>query len=275
MKPLHNGRKGNRTLTMICTFLILSSIYLISNAFTSLPGTYAWFTAGTSALGTIQNATTEDMLQIRSSEITYGKECSINHSLSIKNISDMSTNVSIFLKTASGEERIISQKLKPGATLETAPDATSDPIGGCEATSLDYHIKAFSNYVDESYNVAVDPVKMNQPTEPEPDEEKVEEKVTEQAEPEKDRAEEAEPVGEETDGKGEDPVRVDEEEVEEPPVVEEQEQEEKIEDGPQEDEDVSNQDDTEESAVEDGAEEKQGVTVTVNESEQNNTIVSK
>ena len=256
MKSLHNGLKGNRTLITICAFLILSSIYFISAALTSLPGTYAWFTSETSASGSIQNATTEDMLQIESSEITYGDDCSIEHSLSVKNISDMSTNVTIFLQTGSGEEQMISQKLKPGASLKTAPDAISDLSGGCEATSVNYHIKGFVNYVDETFSVAVNPAEMIQPIVPQPEEKKVEEKSKEQIETKVEETEKAEPEEEAAETEEKSPV-LDEEEEAVPPAIEESEQEEKQTDTPQVEEDTNSKEQPEEKVLEEAKEEKQ------------------
>jgi hypothetical protein len=255
MNSLHNGLKGNRPLITFCTFLILSFIYFISTAFTSLPGTYAWFTSETSASGTIQNAATEDLLQIGSSKITYGNHCSIQHSLSVKNISDMSTDVTIFLQTGNGEELVISKKLKPGASLETAPDAISDRIGGCEATSVDYHIKGFVNYVDETFSVAVDPAEMIQPNVPQPEENKVEEKPKEQVETRVEETEKAEPEEESVETEGESPV-IDEGKDAVPPIVEDQEQKEKPADTPQVEEDASSKEQPEEKQVEEVKEEQ-------------------
>ncbi|MCR8850544.1 hypothetical protein NQ095_19165 [Rossellomorea sp. SC111] len=267
MKSLHNGLKGNRALIMICTFLILSSIYFISTALNSLPGTYAWFTSETSASGTIQNATTEDMLQIGSSEITYGDDCSIEHSLSVKNISDMSTKVTISFQSGSREELIASQKLKPGESFKTAPDAISDRSGGCEATSVDYHIKGFINYVDETFSVAVDPAKMIQPVVTQPEETKVEDKAKDQDETKVEKPEKAEPEGEAAETAEESPV-IEEEEETVPPAVEEPEQEEKPANTPQVEEDESSKEQPEEKVIEEAKEEKQVEEVKEEQSEQ-------
>ncbi|QHE63357.1 hypothetical protein FHE72_21980 [Rossellomorea vietnamensis] len=249
MNPLHNRLKGSRPLITFSTFLILSSIYFISTALTSLPATYAWFTSETSASGTIQNATTEDMLQIGSSDITYGDDCSIEHSLSVKNISDMSTKVIISLQSGSGEELITSQKLKPGESFKTAPDAISNSIGECDVTSVDYHIKGFINYVDETYSVAVDPAKMIQPIVTQPEETKAEEKAKEQDET-IEKAEKAEPEEEAVETEEESPVM--NEEV--PPAFEEPEQ---PADTPQIEEDASSNEPSEEKVIEEAQEEKQ------------------
>jgi hypothetical protein len=264
MKSLHNGFKGNGTLIMICTFLILSSIYFIS---TSIPVTYAWFTSGTSASGTIQNATTEDLLHIQSSDVQYGSNCSIEHSLSVKNLSDMNTKITISLQSGSGEEQITSQKLKPGESFQTAPDAITHLTGGCEATSLTYHIKGFVNYVDETHSVAVDSNQLKETIVPEPDESKVEEKPKDQDETNVDEPEQAEPEKEAE----EPPVKVEDKEEEPPPAVEEPEQEEKPADKPQvEEEAATNNEKPEENVIkEEVPEEKQ---VEEEESEQTNSI---
>ncbi|KAA0565864.1 hypothetical protein F0342_04025 [Bacillus sp. CH30_1T] len=272
MKPLHNGLKGNGSLITMCTFLILSSIYLISTAFTTLPGTYAWFTSETSASGTIQNATTEDLLQIQASEIQYGSNCSIENTLTVKNISDMSTKVTISLQFGSGEELLTSQKLKPGESLNTAPDAITDMTGGCEATSLTYHIQGFINYVDETYSVAVDSNELKETIVPESVESKVEEKPKVEDEANVDDQEKAEPEEEEAESREETPVKVEDEEVE-PPVVEDPEPEEKTEDKPQvEEEDVSSSEPPDENVIDEVPQEKQVEEEEEEKSEQANSI---
>jgi hypothetical protein len=257
MKTLHIGFKGNGSLIAICAFLILFSIYLISTALTSIPGTYAWFTSGTSAAGTIHNATTEDLLQIQSSEVQYGSNCSIENTLTIKNISDMSTKVTVLFQSDSGEELLTSQKLKPGQSLSTAPDAITDMTGGCEATTLTYHIQGFINYVDETYSVAVDSNELKETIVEGPVESKVEEKPKVEDETNVDKQDKAEPEEEATDSQEETPVKVEDEEVE-PPVVEDPEQEEKTADEPQvEEEDASSSEPPDENVIDEVPEEKQ------------------
>ncbi|MGM0830663.1 MAG: hypothetical protein ACQEU4_20815 [Bacillota bacterium] len=257
MKKLHNGFNGNGSLIAICTFLILFSIYLISTALTSIPGTYAWFTSGTSASGTIHNATTEDLLQIQSSEVQYGSNCSIENTLTIKNISDISTKVTVLFQFDSGEELLTSQKLNPGQSLTTAPDAITDMTGGCEATTLTYHIRGFTNYVDETYSVEVDSNELKETIVPESVESKVEEKPKVEDETNVDDQEKAEPEKEEAESQEETPVKVEDEEVE-PPVVEDPEQEEKTADKPQvEEEDASSSEPPDENVIDEVPQEKQ------------------
>jgi hypothetical protein len=250
MNPLHNGLKGNRPLITFCTFLILSFIYFISITFTSLPGTYAWFTSETSASGTIQNATTEDLLLIQSSDIEYGSNCSIEHSLSVKNISDMNTNVSIFLQSGSGEELITSQKLKPGESFKTEPNAISGLISGCEATSVDYHIKGFINYVDETYDVAIDSKALKETIVPVPDDSILDEKPKEQDETKVEKQKKTEPEKEVDATEEETSVKEEAEEEEQPAIVEPANK-------PQVEEDVSSNEQPEENVIEESPEEKQ------------------
>lgn len=257
MKKLHNGLNDNRSLIAICTFLILFSIYFISTALTSIPGTYAWFTSGTSASGTIHNATTEDLLHIQSSEVQYGSNCSIENTLTIKNISDMSTKVTVLFQSDSGEELLTSQKLKPGQSLSTAPDAITDMTGGCEATTLTYHIQGFINYVDETFSVAVDSNELKETIVEEPVESKVEEKPKVEDGTSVEEQDKAEPEEEATESQKETPAK-DEEEVQ-PPTDEDPEQEEQEADQPKTEEGTESNEQPQENkdAVEGASEENQ------------------
>jgi hypothetical protein len=164
MRVIHNeyeqqNEEKSKLHAVFATFLILSVIYLISFAMTSVPGTYAWLTSETNASGHITNATTEDLLTIQSSEVRYGQQCSTTHTLKVKNISEMNTVVTVSFSTGSGYEEAGGKKLKPGQTLTVKPDIAED---SCEVEALTYRIQAFDQYVDETYPVPVDPVKIKE-----------------------------------------------------------------------------------------------------------------
>jgi hypothetical protein len=164
MRVIHNeyeqqNEDKSKLHAVFATFLIISIIYLISFAMTSVPGTYAWLTSETNASGTITNATTEDLLTIQSSEVRYEQQCSITHTLKVKNISEMNTVVTVSFSTGSGYEEAGGKKLKPGQTLTVKPDIAADT---CGAEALTYRIQAFNQYVDETYPVPVDPVKLKE-----------------------------------------------------------------------------------------------------------------
>jgi hypothetical protein len=164
MRVIHNeyeqlNENKSKIHAVIATFLILSTIYLISFAMTSVPGTYAWLTSDTNASGTIMNATTEDLLTIQSSKVRYGQQCSITHTLKVKNISEMNTVVTVSFSTGSGYEEAGGKKLKPGQTFTVKPDIAAD---SCEVEALTYGIQAFNQYVDETYSVPVDPMKLKE-----------------------------------------------------------------------------------------------------------------
>jgi hypothetical protein len=142
-----------------CTFLILSIMYLISASIMSVPGTYAWLTSETNAAGTITNATTEDLLTFHSSEVLYGEQCSIQHTLKVKNISEINTTIIVSLSTGSGYETAANQKVKSGQTITVKPNI---PAESCEAETLVYRIQGFHQYVDETFQVPVDTVKLKE-----------------------------------------------------------------------------------------------------------------
>ncbi|XXM72925.1 hypothetical protein ACQ0QQ_03225 [Lysinibacillus sphaericus] len=168
MRVIHNeyeqqSKNSNKLHMFFTTFLILSVIYLISFAVTAVPGTYAWMTSETSASGTITNATTEDLLAFQSSNIRYGEQCSMQHTLQVKNISTMNTSVIVSLSTGNGHEKVAEQRLKPGQKMIVTPDISAK---NCEASELDYRIQAFHRYVDEAYKVPVDTVKLKEKLKP-------------------------------------------------------------------------------------------------------------
>lgn len=176
--------KKRKPNVVLGTFLSLFIVYLVSFAMTAAPGTYAWLTSETSATGTITNATTKDLLEFQSSKVRYGEQCRIQHTLKVKNISEMNTTVTVSLSAGSGYESVKSKELKPGQTLTVKPDLPRD---SCETESLPYRIQAFHHYVDETYSVSVDTAKLKETIVPavqeKPEVEKEEEKTKKKEEP--------------------------------------------------------------------------------------------
>jgi hypothetical protein len=169
MRVIHNEydqhpKSSNKLHMFFCILLILSVMYLISLAVTSVPGTYAWLTSETEASGTITNATTEDLLSFQSSKIRYGEQCSMKHTLKMKNTSNMNTTVTVSLSIGNGYEKVAEQQLKPGQKMIVKPDISEK---NCGASALDYRIQAFHHYVDETYEVAIDQEKLKARLEPE------------------------------------------------------------------------------------------------------------
>ncbi|MBO0959853.1 hypothetical protein J1P26_08960 [Neobacillus sp. MM2021_6] len=149
-----------RFFTSIAGILLFS---ICSVVVPSIPGTFAWFTSETKATGTIQNATTADLLTIQASEVTYEENCSLGNAVSIKNISDLDTTVRVSVTTTNGEMVLREQHVNPHETLVTNPADLTKIIGNeCKANQIEYRIHAFTNFVDEPFVVSVDPTKMKQ-----------------------------------------------------------------------------------------------------------------
>jgi hypothetical protein len=142
-------------------FIVLFSF--ISILFSSIPGTFAWFTSETEATGTIQNANTADLLTIQASEVIYEENCSLSNGLSVKNISELDTTVRIFVVTNEGEKLFKEQHLNPNETLLTSPEDLKTILANdCSTDHIEYRIRAFVNFVDEPFIVAVDPNQMKE-----------------------------------------------------------------------------------------------------------------
>ena len=142
------------------TLVILTTIYAFAMELASSPGTYAWFTSQTEASGTIENAVTADLLDIEPSNLLYGENCSLSHSLSVTNISSIDTVVTIEVIGREKEDYLDSAKLHPGESLSTNPTTINDFLSDCTIDHFEYHILAFGTYVDEIYTIPVDQTKL-------------------------------------------------------------------------------------------------------------------
>ncbi|MGG1678221.1 hypothetical protein ACIFOT_21145 [Neobacillus sp. NRS-1170] len=139
--------------SVLSAVLILQSFYFISGALSSTPGTFAWFSSETSASGSTQNATTSDLLRITPGKVVY-KNSKVSNSLTIANISHLETNVIVGLGNHS-----VGKRLQPGESF-TFNFEINHLQNDSNATSIQYRIKAFKNYVDETYSVAIDQNKL-------------------------------------------------------------------------------------------------------------------
>ncbi|RIW31831.1 hypothetical protein D3H55_14490 [Bacillus salacetis] len=240
-------------ITALCISATMLSLYLFAETLSSMPGTFAWFTSQTQASGSIQNATTSDLLKIHTSEINYGKNCSVRNSISIKNISNMDTVVKIALIGQGGEKLLVEKNLKPKETVKSDPEMAADHSPGCETEKIEYRVQAFKNFVNETYKLKVDSEKLKETIQ-----------VTEEDVPEKEQKEEAE-----TDQTGEKETITDEAPQEDPATkdaeldskIEDKDQEESqdgdqksSEEKPGEEEDKSTEKDEQEVTKEEGGE---------------------
>ncbi|WML46664.1 hypothetical protein RCG23_13495 [Neobacillus sp. PS3-34] len=174
-------RKGYIKYTALSSALIFSLFYYMAGALAATPGTFAWFTSETNASGTIQTATTSDLLKIEASDVDYRKNCTISNSITIKNISELETTVTVAVATNKGDKVLVSKHLNPGKSVTTNPDEITKLNNKCSLDHIEYKIKAFNYFVDETYTVAVDKDKMKQPADPP----KKDESTSDKAEPEK------------------------------------------------------------------------------------------
>jgi hypothetical protein len=140
--------------SVLSSVVILPSLYFTSGLLSSTPGTFAWFSSETSGSGSIQNVTTSDLLRITAGKVVYEKNCKVSNSLSITNISQLDTTVFVGLGSHS-----VSKRLQPGKSFSVDFDIDYFEKNG-NATSIHYRIKAFNNYVNETFSVAIDQDKL-------------------------------------------------------------------------------------------------------------------
>lgn len=120
------------TILIYCMFFFVSKFH-----------TYAWFTSEIRASGQITNATTEDLLSISTSNVSYLENCEISMKVIIRNISDMEIPIKLVDQN---------QLLKPGETFKT----TINQFVSCEETEINYHLLGLNQYIDEFIRVPLD-----------------------------------------------------------------------------------------------------------------------
>lgn len=159
-KSKHEKRlkKRNRKMAFVSSCF---AVYLgTAIIYQELPGTFAWLMDSSVAKGQIQNATSEDMLQMAIGEVKYEQNSKIKSQISIKN----KALVSIPLKI----EVLINQKvvktyitvLDVGKSYSTEL-MESEILGkGKSLTNVQYRIVGFEGYIDQIVTVPLNQEKL-------------------------------------------------------------------------------------------------------------------
>jgi hypothetical protein len=86
---------------------------------------------------------------ITAGKVIYEKNCKVSNSITITNISQLDTTVLVGLGYHS-----FSKRLQPGCSFVINLNDIDNFQYNGTATSIQYRIKAFKNYVDETFSVA-------------------------------------------------------------------------------------------------------------------------
>jgi hypothetical protein len=138
------------------TFILLGiviSFCFILLYLKSLPASFAWFHADSSATGEIVNATTANLLEIGSVQTDYLEDGTVKSTLSIKNIS----NISIPVKA----EFLLNQEVIGISTILLEPDGTFSPdfeavkLNDGAENDLKIRVIGFNQYIDEIITLRV------------------------------------------------------------------------------------------------------------------------
>jgi hypothetical protein len=143
------------SLLAIVTFFTFSLLII-----RLLPGTYSNFSAETQSTGTIQNASSSDLIAVNIEKIKYEKNCKIKSSISIKNISTINIPLTVELLTKNGGNHSSSTNLEPNSTFSTNPNDVDNLSNRCETKEIKYRIIGFNGYIDEIYTLPVDHQKL-------------------------------------------------------------------------------------------------------------------
>jgi hypothetical protein len=147
-------KKQKLKYSLFSSVVIFPSLFFTAGALSSTPGTFAWYSSETAANGSIQSATTSDLLAIAAGEVVYEKNFKVSNSLTITNISHLVTTVFIGMGKHSA-----SKSLQPGESFTFHFEINNFKNSG-NGTSIHYQIQAFKNYVNETFSVAIDQDKL-------------------------------------------------------------------------------------------------------------------
>lgn len=126
---------------LICIFTYC--LFLMEDKFQ----THAWFAAETIAEGQLTNATTDDLITVSTSEVTYQENCKISQEIVVENISDIEIPIKL-LK----QHKI----LMPGETF----NASFDQLVSCEQNEVQYQLIGFNQFIDMLIQIPLDPTKL-------------------------------------------------------------------------------------------------------------------
>jgi hypothetical protein len=159
-------RKRNKKRRLIIPFIMIFCFILVIPKY----DTFAWFTAQSNANGKITNASTSDLLKIDIGDVQYLKNCKLQTSVQITNISTI--DIPIKLNVLNNNKGSESKVLKPGQSLMSE---TKNPDSSCETTRITYHLFGFEGYIDEKIVIPISSDKMIKPVEKPEKEEKAQE----------------------------------------------------------------------------------------------------
>jgi hypothetical protein len=125
-----------------------------------LPGTFAYFSAETQATGTIHNASSADLIAVNSGKISYGNNCEIKSTISIKNKSTINIPLTVELWVKKGEKHSRTTILEPNSTYSANANEFKNLANRCEIQEIKYRIIGFNGYIDDIYTIPIDQQKL-------------------------------------------------------------------------------------------------------------------
>jgi hypothetical protein len=149
-------------------YCVLSSIILLfcsAVLLSKFSGTYAWFAAKSTATGTIHNAGTTDLVNIKVGKIKYLGQCTIRSTISVKNISNIKIPIKIKLVNPNGQEKPVAEITLAGNTeFSSEPAVINLQEEQCSNENLGYRVIGFKSYINEWIPLKVDKSKLQAPT---------------------------------------------------------------------------------------------------------------
>lgn len=147
-------KKKSAISTLLLGIVVVYMIFF--NYLKSLPVSYAWLTASSSANGQIINSTASDLIKVKSDEVVYSKNGKAETNLSIENITGIEIPIKVELIVNKQTLNTASVSLEPKDSFTVSWDEITDiPL---DAESMEIKVIGFNRYIDEKIVVPIEHV---------------------------------------------------------------------------------------------------------------------
>lgn len=151
-------KKRHKAIIRVTVLFSLILIYLGTwLSLQSLPSTYAWFNASSSSSGQITNATTSDLIKVIPASPIFTQDGHVNFDIEIMNISGTAIPLMVEVLINNEAWDISSTNLKAKRTYSKKEHIS---INQLENKNIKYRIVGFKGYIDVTYLVPLDNVKL-------------------------------------------------------------------------------------------------------------------
>jgi len=157
----YKKKKRKNKFKLFCVLSSLTILLCSTLLLEMLPGTHAWFITKSTAVGTIQNAKSSDLVNIKVGNTKYLNQCKIKSTLTVKNISSTDIPIKIKLIKPNNNESLMADITLQGNSMYTTdPTVINLQEDQCSKKNIEYQVIGFNGYINEYIPIPVDEQKL-------------------------------------------------------------------------------------------------------------------